>query len=453
MRAASAVVAWDQPLLQAVRDTKPGPTVVARALAIVHTAEYDAWTAYDPVAVGTQLGAALRRPPAEATPANKQRAISYAAYRALLDLFPAERPLFDAQMAALGYDPADASTDRTTPAGIGNVAAQAVIAFRHADGSNQLGDLHAPAYSDYTGYAPVNTPAQISDPNRWQPLKVTLQDGSVVTQSFTTPHWGLVKPFALTSGSQFRPPAPPAFGSAEYARQVAQVIDYSAHLTDQQKAIAEYWMDGPNSELPPGHWCIFADFIAQRDHHTLDDDVKMLFVLANAELDTSIAIWDAKRAYDFVRPVSAVHYAYAGQTIMAWGGPNQGTKPISGADWRPYQPIFVITPPFAEYVSGHSGFSAASAEVLKNFTGSDAFGFTTTIAAGSSRVEPGVTPATTLLFTYPTFSAAADEAGISRRYGGIHFEAGDLAARTLGRQVGAAVWAKAQSYITGHPAT
>lgn len=87
--------------------------------------------------------------------------------------------------------------------------------------------------------------------------------------------------------------------------------------------------------------------------------------------------------------------------------------------------------------------------MLRRFTGSDAFGFTHTVMPGSSRVEPGVTPATPQTFSYATFSAAVDEAGISRRYGGIHFSWGDTAARTLGRRVGAQVWTVAQSYING----
>src|SRR6266566_4544804 len=101
--------------------------MVARAIAIVHTCIYDAWAAFDSVAVGTRLGGSLRRPAAEHTLDNKQQAISYAADRAQVDLFPTDVPLFDFMMAKLGYDSADRSTDTTTPTGIGNMAAQAVI--------------------------------------------------------------------------------------------------------------------------------------------------------------------------------------------------------------------------------------------------------------------------------------------------------------------------------------
>src|SRR5262249_9218392 len=102
----NVVSQWNQVALQAVRNTKPGPPMVARALAIVHTCMYDAWAAYDADAVGTRLGGRLRRPPEERTFINKEKAISYAAYRALADLFPASQaPMFDGLMTSLGYDP------------------------------------------------------------------------------------------------------------------------------------------------------------------------------------------------------------------------------------------------------------------------------------------------------------------------------------------------------------
>jgi hypothetical protein len=446
----SVVITWDHQLLQAVRDTKPAPTVVARVLAVVHTAEYDAWAAYDNVAAGTRLGTSLRRPAAERSLGNKEIAVSFAAYDALVDLFPTERALFDTTLRALGFDPANASsTDLTQPAGIGNAAANAVLAFRHHDGSNQLGDLNPGAYSDYTGYAPVNTAASVTDPNRWQPLLVTAQNGIAAVQKFATPQWGRVTPFALVSGSVLRPAPPPAYGSAARQAEIDEMVSISASLGDREKAIAEYWMDGPSSELPPGHWCIFADYVGQRDHHGLDDDVKLLFVMANAELDAGIAVWDAKRAYDSPRPITDVRYRYGGTQITAWAGPGLGARAIDGATWQPYQPSWVVTPPFAEYLSGHSAFSSAAAEVLKDYTGSDAFGYRHDVLAGSSRVEPGTAPATTMTFTYATFSDAADEAGVSRRYGGIHFRSGDMVSRDLGRAVGSAAWKKAQHLFNG----
>ncbi|MGZ5544659.1 MAG: DUF6851 domain-containing protein, partial [Limisphaerales bacterium] len=185
----SLVTDWNAATLQAIRITKPGPPMVARMLAVVQTCEYEAWAAYDANAVGTRLGASLRRPAAERIEANKQKAISYAAYRALADLFPTQKPMADSLMLSMGFDPNDATTDTSTPAGIGNVAATTVLEFRHHDGANQLGDLHAGAYSDYSGYTPVNTPDQIVDPNRWQPLRVSDGHGGYIIQKFVAPFW------------------------------------------------------------------------------------------------------------------------------------------------------------------------------------------------------------------------------------------------------------------------
>jgi hypothetical protein len=137
-RSDNVVLLWNEAALQAVRDTRPAPTVTARALAVVHASIYDAWAAYDAKAVGSRLGGSLRQPPAERTPANKRTAISYAAYRALVNLFPARTDSFDALMAALGHDPADATTG-TGPAGVGIRAAAAVLAHRADDGANQAG--------------------------------------------------------------------------------------------------------------------------------------------------------------------------------------------------------------------------------------------------------------------------------------------------------------------------
>lgn len=436
----TVITKWNDAALEAIRITHPGPPIVARSLAITHTCMFDAWAAYDSRARGTRFAGNLRRPISERTVANKEKAVSYAAHECLSDLFPSEVASFNALMTTLGYDPNDSGTNLTTPSGIGNVAAKAVLDFRHYDGSNQLGDLNPGAYSDYTGYTPVNTPTAINNPNRWQPLQI----GANV-QKFIAPHWGKVKSYALISGSQFRKdllkPANYFTEPGRYKRQAQQVLEYSAHLSDEKKVIAEYWADGPTSELPPGHWTLFAEFVSDRDHHTVDQDVKMFFAMTNAVFDASIASWDAKRAFDYVRPVTAIHFLYAGQTVESWEGS------IDGADWKPYQAANVVTPPFSEYISGHSVFSAAAAETLKLFTKNDNFGGSVTIPAGSSHVEPGLVPANDTVLYWATFSDAADEAGISRRFGGIHFIDGDLQSRKLGRVIGREAWKKTLVYF------
>jgi hypothetical protein len=428
----SVIVQWDAAALAAMLALKTGPTVGARALAIVHTCMFDAWAAYDPKALGTQLGGALRVS-SNHSHAAKAEAVSYAAYRALLDLFPSQASAFVALLTQLGYDPSDTSTDTSTPVGIGNVAAQAELNFRHGDGSNQLG-----GYADTTGYTPVNDPTHINDPNRWQPL---LANG--VAQKFVTPQWGHITPFALSSGGQLRPAAPEHYPSTGYHDQATDLLAFSAGLTDTQKVIAEYWASVPGAPAPMT-WAQWAQFIAQRDKHELDDDVKMFFALTNAFADALIAVWDAKRTYDSERPITAIHYLFTGTPVTAWGGPFQGTQVIDGGAWKPY---LLATPSFPEYVSAHSAVSAASAHVLARFTESDKFGGSITETAGASSIEPGLTPATDVTLSWATFSEAADQAGLSRRYGGIHFKEGDLRGRALGRAVGELAWKKAQSFI------
>lgn len=451
----TVVVTWDKAALQAIRDTHPGPPIVARMLAVTHTCIYDAWAAYDSVAVGTRLGGTLRRPMSERTLVNKNKAMSFAAYRALVDLFPTEQARFNTVMTQLGYDPTDTSTDLTTPAGVGNVVCQAVLDYRHQDGSNQLGDLHPGPYTDYTNYVSVNDPDHINDPNRWQPLRVSDGHGGFVVQKFIAPHWGHVIPFALKRPDQFAPKEPNIYPkeAGQYLKQAQQVLNYSANLTDREKVIAEYWADGPNSELPPGHWALFAEFVSARDHHSLDEDAKMFFAMTNAVLDASVSSWNFKRVYDYIRPVSAIHFLFAGQQVRAWAGPGLGTRLIDGATWQPYQASTIVTPPFPEYVSGHSIFSGSAARVLKLFTGSDRFGHSVTIPAGHSVVEPGLVPASDVTLRWRTFSDAADEAGISRRYGGIHFIDGDLQARKMGKKIGKQAWRKALTYFHGTAGT
>jgi hypothetical protein len=169
----------------------------------------------------------------------------------------------------------------------------------------------------------------------------------------------------------------------------------------------------------------YADGRAEDDRRLLgrraiDRDVRLFFTLTNAGLDASICCWDNKRAFASVRPITAIRYLFEGQRLPTWGGPS-GVQWIDGKHWRPYQPSTFPTPPFPEFSSGHSTFSAAAAQVLMLFTGSDRFGASVSFPAGSSRMEPGIVPAREMTLRWDTFSQAADQAGLSRRYGGIHF--------------------------------
>ncbi len=281
--ASNAAELWQHVAVRSARHSNLAPPMVSRALAVLHTCTYGAWAAYDDKAVGTQLGGALRRPPDERTEANKERAISYAAYRALTDLFPRDtESVYKPLMRKFGYDPDNNSMDIETPEGIGNVACAAVLEFRHHDKSNQLGDLapnenrdfaHGP-YSDWTNFHPSNrplpipvegpipAPGSVLDPSHWQPLSYVDSRGNFVSQMFTTAHWCFVTPFALnpSSSSQsptecpytehFRSllaPGPAKFGDPEYEAQAKDLVDLAAHLTDRQKILAEYWTVAPEA--------------------------------------------------------------------------------------------------------------------------------------------------------------------------------------------------------------
>ncbi|MEL6197335.1 MAG: vanadium-dependent haloperoxidase, partial [Pseudomonadota bacterium] len=256
-----------------------------------------------------------------------------------------------------------------------------------------------------------------------------------------------------------------------FITQAEEVIEFSANLTDEQKIIAEFWEDGGGTAFPPGTWMAFAQFVSARDGNSLDEDAQLFFAMGNAVMDAGIATWEAKVFYDYARPVRAIRdlgelgligelgvdevTGETGFVIEAFGGidPATGlgrdTKTILAENFDTFQdPNGNPSPPFAEYTSGHSAFSAAGAEVLKLFTGSDDFGGAVTFAPGSTLFEVGVPEVETTL-AWDSFSEAADEAGLSRLYGGIHFNEGDINGRTLGRDVGADAYDVAQRFIDG----
>jgi hypothetical protein len=109
-------------------------------------------------------------------------------------------------------------------------------------------------------------------------------------QRFLVPHWGLVAPFALATGWELRPRGPRRHPGPGFLAQAAELLADSAGLTDKHKAIAEYWADGPDTETPPGHWCLLAQEMSARDGHGLDD-VRLFFALTGALLDAGIACW------------------------------------------------------------------------------------------------------------------------------------------------------------------
>jgi hypothetical protein len=445
----------------------PRPTIGARNMGIVLTCMYDAWAAYDKKAVGTRLGGKLRRPPTERTQANKEKAIAYAVYRALLDMYKEDAEWLKEQMQKMGYDPDASTIDQSTPQGVGNLAAVAVIIYRHHDGANQLGDEVGGTkkpYSDYTYYKPVNPVTMIKDPDCWQPITFDDGKGGKLTPGFLTPHWYRVKPFALERADQFRSPPPPKVGSAQLLKEVEEVMAYNASLTLEQKAVVEFMRDGPKSTGQSGHWLRFAQAVSRRDKQGLDLDVKLFFAVANVVMDAFIACWDVKRFFDSSRPWTLVRYYFAGKNIKGWAGPGKGYVTLPAENWHPYSPSTFITPPFPGYVSGHSTASGAAAKMLELFTGSDHFGEVEVRKAGiltepncpcavmqaiNGKLAKNVPESHEVTLKLPTFTATADLAGISRIMGGYHIQADNIEGLKLGRQVASYSWPKMQGYFNG----
>ncbi len=499
-------VIWDRVIQQAVIDTEEvavGPTVAARAYAMMHTAMYDAWASYDPTALRISLdGADDDNVPlailaeAASSDAAKEKAMSYAAVTVLQALFPDQEALIRAVMEErLGHTLAP---DGSLEAQVGVDAAEDLLALRLDDGSNQTDNYRA----GEAVYTPVNVDADsIIDITRWTPESVPIDsDGPV--QSFLTPQWGGVESFALaedaageTDHADHRPPPPQPFFSEAFAdatldmeartishdgntfavskdligtvinpdfiAQAEEVVAFSANLTDEEKVIAEFAEDGLGTAFPPGTFMSFAQYVSARDDNDLDTDAKLFVSMANAMLDAAVSTWEAKTFYDYARPVRVIRDLgelgligefdadLGGYAIEAFAGPGLGTQTILAKDFITFQRFTTDpSPPFAEYTSGHSAFSAAGAEVLKLFTGSDDFGAAISFAPGSTQFEPGV-PGEEVVLDWQTFSDAADMNGLSRLFGGIHFVEGDLYGRALGRQVGEQAHDLAQSFFDG----
>ena len=278
---------------------------------------------------------------------------------------------------------------------------------------------------------------------------------------------------------------------------------------DFYRAMVEFWADGPNSETPPGHWNVLANAVSDELAPNLriggtgpvvdrlQWDVKLYLALNGAVHDAAIAAWGLKGRYDGNRPISVIRYmASRGQStdpslpaynkeglplvpglielitkdktetggtmqtlvgnegkiaVRAW---RQGITPhvdwILGTTWMPYQLPTFVTPSFQGYISGHSTFSRAAAEVMTAITGSEYFpgGLSeSTLKAGSFRIEPGPTADVTL--EWATYYDAADQAGQSRLFGGIHVQADDFTGRVVGSTCGKDAWAAAQRYYAG----
>jgi hypothetical protein len=425
-------------------------TLVLRTTTLITNAFFDAIAPYNATALGV-YSRLPRRPATEgATDRQRNIAVFYASLPVLNSLYPAERTRWEGMLRGVGLDPGLASTDLSTAAGIGRAAGMAVVAAREHDGMNQLGDAggrefsRAP-YRDTTGYVPFNTAYELRDPSRWQPAIVTRGNGIFGVQQFVTPQFALTQPYSYRSPQRFHVPPPLASnpagpgGRARYKALADQVLAASASLTDQMKLTAELF----NNKIESLGFV--ALFLSQSRRWSVEQFVQYDFLVNLAAFDGGIAVWQEKIRFDAVRPASAIRYLYGDGLVSAWGGPGRGTAAVPANQWSSY--IGVADHP--EYPSGSSCFCAAHAQASRRFLGSDALGWTVPFARGSSRVEPGVTPAQDTALHFATWTAFEQNCGQSRLWGGVHFQAAIDASRPMCRDIGDGAYRFLARHIAG----
>jgi hypothetical protein len=266
----------------------------------------------------------------------------------------------------------------------------AILAWSETDGGAVIENMGFPL--DY---------ALTKGPSNWVPTSAIRQQ-----QFPLLPDWASNRSFAMPSGAACPIPPPPPYSedpSSAFYREAMEVYEAVRNLTPEQEVIARFWSDDPMlSPTPPGHWLFIALDLLEQENASLDRTAEVLMRLGVAMADAFIGCWHAKFQYDLLRPVTYI-------------------RRVIDPKWEP----LLITPPFPEYPSGHSTLSGASAAVLTSIYGKD-FSFT-----DRTHERDGLAPR-----SFPSFDAAAEEAGISRLYGGIHFRAANNHGINQGRCIG-----------------
>ncbi len=392
---------WYRLTLELVRHTPTyTPPVASRTLAYVGV------TAYEAVASGSddlqslagQLNGLTPLPARDKAEAYDEAVVLQAALaRSVVHQFANTGPTGQRAMASITAKQRAKVSDGVAAEIVqrseayGQAVADHILAWSQDDGGAVIANMGFPLE-----YAVPEGPAH------WVPTSALRQQ-----QLPLLPDWGKNRPFAMPDASSCPLPPPPDYsedpGSAFFA-EAKEVFDTSAALTPDQRAIARFWSDDAMlSSTPPGHWISIAMQIQKRDQIPLAQSVDTLARLGIATADAFIGGWNAKYQYNLLRPVT-----YLRRTM--------------DPKWEP----LLITPPFPEYPSGHSVQSAAAAAVMSDTWGDD-FAF-----EDATHTDDGM-PAR----SYPSFWAAAEEAGISRLYGGIHFRAAIDRGLDQGRCIGA----------------
>jgi hypothetical protein len=377
--APDTVTQWNLTMIAGLEAASTAPPPAARIGAIVQASVFDAVNGID------RRYAFYHVAPAAPPGASRAAAAAAAAYTALVALIPAQRPLFDAQLAAtlaqISDDPADPGESVQRGLAWGTAVANDILAWRATDG--------------FTTVPPPYTVG--SAPGDWQPTPPLFlaPPQAPLFRQFAT-----MAPFALTAPSQFLPPGPPPLTSARYAQDLAEVQALgsatSTVRTAEQTQTAIFWQD----DTPAAIWNRVADQLAQAGDLPLAQNARLLALMNIALVETTIAVWNAKNTYNSWRPVTAI-------------------RATSDPAWTPLLP----TPAFQEYPSAHSGVSSAAAAVLASFYG-NATSFTVTSAG-----LPGIQR------DFTTFSSAVQQVENARIYAGFHFRFSCTDAATLGAQV------------------
>lgn len=296
----------------------------------------------------------------------------------------------------------------------------------------------------------VNPIAGYPQPQQWTKLQVQGR-----TQGYLTYNWDDVRSTGLTEGQEATVQAAvqPATGAARDT-EIDQVRTMAANLTDDQKMIAEFWAGGPGTVAPPAMmvwlWKEYTRALCLQRAITCNTMIYSLLDLAIHLFEGGRVTWRLKKAWIESRPIQEIRRRYAGQQIVSWNGT------VDGAQWVPYQAANFVTPPFADFPSGHSHFSKAFSLTMSRWFGptiqanpvvydslnmmspmfrgvapaTRLFG-TFICPTGASEVQPGVVPAAPITLTFSTWEAMATSSGMSRLYGGIHALTAHQASQTV----------------------
>ncbi len=410
------------------------PALAFRYVTIILNSGFDATAPYHESAVGVY--SRIDRLPASESETfyNHNVATIYAVYRDALAFDPQYTERWRSMMTSVGLDPddntgldLDCSQQQSldSPVAIGNFAGKCVLDGRWHDGFNQSGE-DTPSgvpFQDSTNYAPVNTPKELVDPSRWQPLVQSIRDGKFAAQQYITPQWANTELYSDLDPRSVRAPAPVASNheNAEaYKAQADSVLERSSQLTDEQKMKAEFFDNKARETL---------FFPAVEIYPSVMEFLQVDFLVHMAEFDAGVLVWQEKTRYDAVRPVTAIHHLYGDEPVPTWGKGGSGSEMIPAGFWQSYMP----TSDHPEYPSATACFCSARADAWRLFTGSDiisdvtlpngetAPGYVGVRPAGSSVMEPGITPVNDVTIKFDSWTQYEEECADSRVYSGVHF--------------------------------